>query len=119
MPIIFIHTNSALEKGEIEHFLPEVVSGVSTALEISEELIHVFLCPLNPLRTISAGKVGRALVLYEVQMIKGREKHKKQALVERLYFVAKKYFPHLNVDIRTVIQELERDNMGIGGNLLR
>lgn|SRR5690625_1295888 len=114
MPIVTIHTNHSVDSPQRERLLNDVAAATGTALAIDKDRVDVSLHILPPDATLTAGVFQGPFVRFAIKMFVGRNLEIKQNLVQSYNDIAQQFFAGTNSDIKTVIHELERDELAFG-----
>lgn len=118
MPIVTIQTNQSLDTQQQEQLIQGIVQATSDALSVDKERIDVLLHILAPGQTLTGGVYQRPFVRYQMEMLAGRTHEAKQALVKSYYEVTKELVANSELDVKTIIHNIQRDDLALGGALV-
>lgn len=118
MPIISIKTNCTLDTVEQQQLLKQVVVVTSETLAVEKERIDVSLQILPSELTITGGVQKRLFVRYTVAMLAGRTLEMRRALAQSYQQTTLDLISEDGVDVKTILQDLQRDQLALGGELL-
>lgn len=119
MPIISITTNQPLTDHQQEQLLNEVLTATSEALAVDKIKLDVSLQIIPPAASVTCGQYQAPFVRYVVMMLAGRSLQAKQALVKSYAEVAKNVTAAEALDVKTIIQDLQRTDLALGDTLLQ
>src|SRR5690625_1392598 len=98
------------------------VTGVQTCalpiLAVEKERIDVSLQILPSGLTITGGVQKRLFVRYTVAMLAGRTLELRRALAQSYQQTTLDLITEDGVDVKTILQDLQRDQLALGGELL-
>lgn len=118
MPIVNIQTNLSLDSQQQKQLLTTVVDATSEALSTDKARIDASLQTLSPEQTIVGGVHQRPYVRYTLKLLAGRTPEAKQALVEKYDQAARVASADADLDVKTIIHDLQRADLALGDKIV-
>ncbi|MFA5664066.1 tautomerase family protein [Castellaniella sp.] len=117
MPFIKIHLAAERSSEQKKSLVQECASAVSSALDVSGSVVHVFLDSYGADSALIGQDPAAEMVLFEVYLLEGRSAQEKEAAIAALDAAGVRCLGVSAKASRVIIHDLARENYGTTGGI--